>query len=238
MNYSNHYSLLISRAKSRSLSEYTERHHVIPQCVGGDNSENNLVSLTPEEHYLAHLLLVKIHPTVYKLVYAANMMCLDSPSTPRNNKRYGWIRRRLSAAAKTRVGDKNGSFGKSWYYDPTTFSTGKFIEAEVPNGWVNGRAGNGKPPCKSNKCAGCNKQTNTRFQLWCDTCRGLIKRQTVFRANKEQCSFSDLEKLTALRTNEWNIRRALYSLGLSDSGSHYAQMRRIKASVYPLPAKE
>ena len=59
--------------------------------MGGVDDPPNLVKLTPEEHYLAHLLLVKIHPGVKGLIYAVKMM-----SGQGNNKSYGWIRRRIS----------------------------------------------------------------------------------------------------------------------------------------------
>jgi len=74
MDYSGIYIKLIERAKGRIVDGYTEKHHIIPRCMGGDNKSRNLVSLTPEEHYLCHLLLVRIYPNNHKLVYAANMM--------------------------------------------------------------------------------------------------------------------------------------------------------------------
>jgi hypothetical protein len=62
MNYINVYSQLISHAKLRGkVDGYKERHHVIPKALGGDNSENNLVDLTAREHFIAHMLLAKIH---------------------------------------------------------------------------------------------------------------------------------------------------------------------------------
>lgn len=63
-----------------------------PRCLGGGNEPGNLVRLTPEEHYLAHQLLVKIHPTVPGLVTAAVTMTANRPG----NKLYGWLRRRVS----------------------------------------------------------------------------------------------------------------------------------------------
>ncbi len=45
--------------------------------MGGDDSEENLIPLFPEEHLVTHLLLVKIYPNNNKLIYAANMMSLD-----------------------------------------------------------------------------------------------------------------------------------------------------------------
>ena len=92
MNYKKHYNKLIKRGKSRLLEEYTESHHIIPRCMGGKDTNDNLVDLTPEEHYVAHQLLVKIHPNNTKLLYAAQFMVANRVT----NRSYGWIRRRLS----------------------------------------------------------------------------------------------------------------------------------------------
>ena len=94
MDYSGIYIELMERSFERQLTGYVEKHHVIPKCMGGDDQSRNLAILTPEEHYLAHLLLVKIYPKNNKLVFAANMMCINRP----NNKKYGWIKRKHSKA--------------------------------------------------------------------------------------------------------------------------------------------
>lgn len=114
MNYQKHYNNLIDRAKNRVLYTYFENHHIIPKCMGGTNHKSNLVKLTPEEHYVAHQLLIKIYPLEKKLIFAAHMMTVGSTRVIRNNKSYGWIRRQwadeLSKIAKDRTGEKNGMF--------------------------------------------------------------------------------------------------------------------------------
>ncbi len=42
--------------------EIFEFHHILPKCLGGEDSKENLIPLTPREHYLAHLTLWKIYP--------------------------------------------------------------------------------------------------------------------------------------------------------------------------------
>lgn len=74
MNYGKIYSSLIERAKFRHTVGYVETHHIIPVCMGGTDDRENLVDLYPEEHFVVHLLLVKIYPDNVKLVFAANMM--------------------------------------------------------------------------------------------------------------------------------------------------------------------
>jgi hypothetical protein len=108
MNYAKHYERLIERARTRKLECYVEKHHIIPKCMGGDNSRGNLVELTPEEHYVAHQLLIKINPGNPKLVYSAWVM---ASGKERNNKRYGWIRRRHAKSISEHLtGYKRGPF--------------------------------------------------------------------------------------------------------------------------------
>ncbi len=103
MNYQKIYDSLIQRAKYRTVDFYTESHHILPKCLGGDNSLSNLVRLSPEEHYLAHLLLVKIFPNNDKIVLAARYMTVDHNGTRVNNKMYGWLKRKHSEVRKNFV---------------------------------------------------------------------------------------------------------------------------------------
>ncbi len=102
MNYSLHYDRVIDRAKSTSIlpGVYYEIHHIIPKCLGGTDNADNLVKLLPEEHYVAHQLLVKIYPDNQKLIYAALMMTISTEKQIRNNKLYKWIRNKCSQSRK------------------------------------------------------------------------------------------------------------------------------------------
>lgn len=91
MNYQKIYENLILRARHRIINGYFEKHHIIPKCLKGSDDPCNIVNLTPEEHYFAHLLLVKIHPHNRSLIYAAKMMAGHG-----TNKSYGWLRRKSS----------------------------------------------------------------------------------------------------------------------------------------------
>lgn len=108
MDYSRIYIDLIERARYRVLDTYTEKHHVVPKCMGGDNKERNIVRLTPEEHYVAHQLLAKIYPDNSRLVWALAGMSGD-PLKKRNAKIYGWIRRKNAQTASERFKGKKQS---------------------------------------------------------------------------------------------------------------------------------
>lgn len=73
MNYLKIYNTLIYKNKYRLLKKESgyEIHHIIPKCVGGSDSNYNLVKLTYREHFIAHLLLTKIYPESKELLYSA-----------------------------------------------------------------------------------------------------------------------------------------------------------------------
>lgn len=96
MNYQKIYDALIRRGQSRILEGYSEKHHILPRCMGGTDDVINIVVLTPEEHYLCHLLLVKIYPDNIRLVKAAMFMVSSSNNVKRNNKAYGWLKRQYA----------------------------------------------------------------------------------------------------------------------------------------------
>lgn len=227
MNYKKHYDALIERGRNRILTGYKEKHHIIPKCIGGTDDKSNLVFLTPEEHFVAHQLLIKIY-NKYELVYAANMMTVSGTTIIRNNKLYGWLRKRLQNAAKKRTGASNGSYGKLWYHSPLTLESSKFLPGTEPKGWTRGRV-----PEKINKCVSCGDVTGTPLRYWCDHCRPK-KQQKIFKSAKTKSEYSDKEKIEALLKNNGNIRQALLSLGLNDSGTHYQVMKKLKASLAQL----
>lgn len=96
MNYEAHYNKLIERARNRTLEEYSEKHHIVPRCMGGGNEKSNVVRLTAEEHYVAHQLLVRMFPGDHRLLWAAvNMTNGSGKQRRRGNKLYGWLRRKF-----------------------------------------------------------------------------------------------------------------------------------------------
>lgn len=143
MNYERIYENLIQRARTRVPPEgYIERHHVVPKCLGGLDDDSNLVALTPEEHYVAHQLLVKMYPKERGLIYAANSMA--SNHSGRKNKRYGWLKRKY---AKQRSidskGKGNSQYGTIWVNKIGTTENKKIPKGEtIPDGWQGGRVMN------------------------------------------------------------------------------------------------
>lgn len=115
MNYKKHYDKLMERSKTRTLKGYVEKHHIIPRCLGGTDDVANIAILTPEEHFLAHQLLVKIYPKSSPLVKAVVIMTTHHTQQRSNNKLFGWLRRRASIQQKQWIvenGHPKGMLGK------------------------------------------------------------------------------------------------------------------------------
>lgn len=222
MNYIKHYNVLVERAKTKSsTSEYRERHHVVPRCLGGSDDADNIVSLTPEEHYVAHQLLVKMYPDHKGLVWAALQMTGQPNGKRSNNKLYGWLRRKYQKVAKQRVGKKNGSYGKSWYYDPVTLDNIKCLPEEVPDGYVKGRKL--KP---DNTCIKCNRTTGNKKAIYCTKHRKEHQMNIAKERGLSDRKYSEIDIIKAIKISK-NLREACFNLGIKVIGGR--DYTRIKA---------
>jgi hypothetical protein len=101
MNYEKIYHDIIQNARSKNRDRklgYFENHHVIPKSLGGSNKKDNLVLLTAKEHFVCHVLLVKINknnkPNYVKMLHALMLM---KGST---SKQYRYINARLYETIK------------------------------------------------------------------------------------------------------------------------------------------
>lgn len=131
--YTKVYLAIVQRAKGRKCKTYIERHHILPKCMGGTNDPLNIVELTAREHFICHLLLIRMVSDEYrsKVVYAAWQQ-----SRPSKNKTvkvtsrvYAYLRQQMSESytgqkrpkfspearkniSEGHKGEKNHMFGK------------------------------------------------------------------------------------------------------------------------------
>jgi hypothetical protein len=119
MNYQQIYNQLILRSKTRVFNDdvYFEIHHILPKCMGGDNSKENLAKLTAKEHFIAHKLLCEIYPKNYSLIHAYWMMSnikYEHRDYTVSSKEYERLKiLRSSILSETMSGEKNPFFGKT-----------------------------------------------------------------------------------------------------------------------------
>jgi hypothetical protein len=82
--------------------EFMEHHHITPKSFGLDNSAKNIISLTPEDHVFAHVLLAKAHKT-RGLWFAVHQL------SSRSNGYYGENRKRAASARRMAANSQKGS---------------------------------------------------------------------------------------------------------------------------------
>lgn len=59
--YTKWYNAIIASALARKdIDLYFEKHHILPKCLGGSDDKTNLVKLTLKEHFICHLLLIRM----------------------------------------------------------------------------------------------------------------------------------------------------------------------------------
>lgn len=104
MNYRAIYERFIAgrREREAALLGYFEKHHVVPRTLGGDDDASNIIRLTAEDHFFAHLLLAKIHGGKLWAPVAFMVGGTRKDYKPiQSRKRYGWV---LRAMAKRNSG--------------------------------------------------------------------------------------------------------------------------------------
>ncbi len=118
--YFHWYNKLIISRKQRVLpaDTYAENHHIIPRSLGGDDSNDNLIRLLPREHFIAHLLLAKIHTgeNGMKMVHALRRMLTGKGRYIPNSRVYQIIR---TLSMEKCSGKNNPMYGRTGENHPS-----------------------------------------------------------------------------------------------------------------------
>jgi hypothetical protein len=226
MNYKKIYDSIIDRAKNRVPEGYVERHHIIPKCIGGSNDQQNLVALYPEEHFLCHVLLIKIYPEQPSLIIAVAKMC-QPVGGRKKRKLYGWLRKKFANEQSNRQSGKNNSqFGKRWINNGLISKKIDNNES-LPEGWHFGAAfpsmrGVKRPrPKKQKLCISCSnvlasQRNQSKYCLECKPKHNFASK------------YSDDQIYDALRKNDFDYKKTASFLGWKRSdGNNYIRMKRI-----------
>jgi hypothetical protein len=139
------YNSIIEFRKQNTPEGYSEKHHIIPRCIGGSDDSDNLVRLTAREHYICHLLLTKMYSD-NKLKYAfVSMVNLNNDRQQRtykiSSRLFEYSKKLNSISTSNRCkGKQKHNVGKSFYHDPVTGKSILSFPSEVPEGYLKGRS--------------------------------------------------------------------------------------------------
>lgn len=144
MDYARIYREFIADRKSKPKPEgYTERHHILPRSLGGGNEPENLIDLTAEDHFFAHLLLAQIHGGMMWQAVCRMRWGRVGGERPWVNGRpmYGVARRRVAIELSNRFSGQAGRRGPdNARYDDTplqwtNLDTGQIVNATKWEMW-------------------------------------------------------------------------------------------------------
>lgn len=129
--YTTWYWSIVNRAANRNLPDtvYSERHHIIPKSLGGNDNSSNIATLTAREHFICHYLLTKMVVSIrdlHKMVRAFCMMMSDSTGRRYTSRRHSelktaafgilsgprWSREERQIMSENKRGSKNPNYGK------------------------------------------------------------------------------------------------------------------------------
>lgn len=147
VNYKRIYDQIIDRRRAEPYNGYTERHHVIPKCLGGPDTKDNIVRLSAREHYLCHLLLTRIYsegPAHYKMIKGFLMMStVKSESHQRisPSRNYQHLKDRYYRyVSEIYQGEGNSRYGCMWISNPDTGESKTISRGDdIPDGFYPGR---------------------------------------------------------------------------------------------------
>lgn len=159
MNYEKIYNDLVQKAQTQILPKntYIERHHIMMKCLGGSNDKSNIVRLTPQQHYIAHLLLYKIYKNqmlkgmdktpYYKSLGALSAMTQFPASKDENDlpkrcfkfghRMYGiWKTDLAKNMSELNSGENSPLYNRKAYYSAELDKVKYFLSTDIiPNGF-------------------------------------------------------------------------------------------------------
>nr|DAM32444.1 MAG TPA: HNH endonuclease [Caudoviricetes sp.] len=143
MNYQKIYDDLMKKRLENPPTGKFERHHIVPRSLGGSNDKENIVKLTLREHYIAHLLLCRIHrktQNYYPMLRALNMMKAGREGDYiKNSRMFEYFRADFARVmSESQRGEGNSQYGTTWYYHPELKLSKSFKPDEVPEGFIKG----------------------------------------------------------------------------------------------------
>ena len=147
MIYREVYNRLIDNAKKRNCGDgYYETHHIIPRSEGGSNSKDNLVRLTPKEHFVAHKLLFLDNPNSIERI--STMWLMSNEHKIQSGRVYEQVRKSFltKVMGRPKTQQHKNKISQAHLGKPKSKEHVENMKASLPdrNGKMNPNYGKGK----------------------------------------------------------------------------------------------
>lgn len=244
--YKKIYKSLIEKAKSenrkKNNKEYYESHHIIPDFMfkerkrkgpkghlsGNPNDKNNIVLLTPREHFIAHALLYKIYKgTRYEYSAGSSLSFFTTKVMKnRNHNRGDWLNQ--SSSKKYEFYRKIGldciskaRKGKMPVVDAITRESIGSVEVNHPKvlsgEWVHHTKGRKITERERKNRPSANGNNNNNFKGWNnqyeETSLSILKSIAVDNYVSKKHFFLEMKKYKSDRTKHFSITLILNQFG-------------------------
>ena len=215
MNYQKIYFSIIEKRKRIPFDcSYAEKHHILPKSIGGLDIADNIVKLSPREHFICHLLLAKMYPKDtfewFKMNHA--FMCMKAQSNKQdrhfNNRIYEYFRNKFSVVmSNQQSGMNNSQYNKMWIHN-IEFGLEKKIQKDdiIPLGWIPGR----RKKVRTKNCKRCRQEFCSRKEIcnkW-QMLHTLVKyfgfNETAFGTTK---IFEEYDRIVDLLRDEYIVKK-------------------------------
>ena len=135
--YTKLYYAIIKSSQLQKDRGYTERHHILPKCLGGDNTKSNIVRLSARKHFICHKLLVKMvsGQAKYKMIEAVAIFSNNSKRKLNFNSRDIALIREANALASSKR-NKGNQYYKLRAPDSDAVRQGKSLKNKNSK-WIN-----------------------------------------------------------------------------------------------------
>ena len=247
MNYSKLYTSIIEHRLVNPVVGYTEKHHILPRSLGGDDKKSNLVKLTAKEHFICHLLLTKVYKcdiTVYKkMVKAFGMMLwMHGENQERykvSSRKYQHLKEEFARIqSEEQTGKSNSQFGWIWISNGIENKKIKGSE-KIPLNWCRGR----NLDCTRTKrfCKKCNAEfdykSNGEYPKFCKNCKMLGTKKciicgTIFTKRKTKTCSQKCKTEFSKTVNGIKRRKAIRCIETGETFSSITEAsKKINASI-------
>lgn len=248
MDYWRIYNQIVAKRKVDVPIGYTENHHILPDCLGGLYTEDNMVRLTAKEHFICHLLLTKMYERgsqeYYKMIHAFHAMSVmrsDNQDRYVSSRKYEYLRAEHAQAMSVFMTGRVSDF--TWCYNLDLKESKMFKKDGVPTGWV---AGGKLPKYLIRKCSNCEHigTMTSRSKFCSEECRTIVKKE--YNSNRPPILFENTK--VGSKENEFvkvyktcgSIMKTLRLVGLADGGANYdaANAWIIKYNLQDIPLEK
>jgi len=107
-HYLSRYNRFIDSLRSQVIDGYCEEHHIVPRSHGGSDVKDNLIALTPRQHFVAHWMLWKAYGG--NMGRAFFMMSNFGKYGKVNSRTYAMARKDYSEQVKQQLAIKPNSY--------------------------------------------------------------------------------------------------------------------------------